>query len=105
MKAKEIRISEDLCKGCYLCVWACPRGVLEISKERNRRGIRLPVAVHLDKCVVCRLCEYRCPDFAIQVITEEDERKLEEVRSEELKWYDRIRKRDEILEKHGAWWL
>ncbi|MEM4475651.1 MAG: 4Fe-4S binding protein, partial [Fervidicoccaceae archaeon] len=58
----------SLCKGCMLCVEACPQGVLEESPSRvNSRGYALPEPLRLDKCTGCRLCEMLCPDFAIEV--------------------------------------
>ena len=35
----KLTFKEDLCKGCGLCVTACPKQILEISKTRlNRKG-------------------------------------------------------------------
>lgn len=92
----EIKISQDLCKGCLLCVWACPYGVLEAGRERNYRGVEVPVVANLEKCRACRLCEYRCPDFAIQVITDEDVEKLKEAEKIELRWYKRVELAEEV---------
>ena len=74
-RVNQIAVSDKLCKGCYLCIWACPWNVLEISEERNWRGVKKPVATKIENCRACRLCEYYCPDFAIQVILDEEEEK------------------------------
>jgi 2-oxoglutarate ferredoxin oxidoreductase subunit delta len=56
-----IKINEDWCKGCSICVEFCPCQVLVL----NRRG--KPEAVDLDSCTRCGSCVLRCPDFAIMV--------------------------------------
>ena len=60
-------ITKDLCKGCELCVHACPEGVLEMSTEINAKGYFFPVAAHPEKCTGCRYCLLVCPDTAIQI--------------------------------------
>jgi 2-oxoglutarate/2-oxoacid ferredoxin oxidoreductase subunit beta len=60
-------IEKDRCKGCELCVYACPKGVLEMSKEINAKGYFLPRAAKPDDCDGCRHCATVCPDLAMQV--------------------------------------
>lgn len=67
----EIKIDEDLCKGCGLCIMFCPQKVFERSEELNRKQVFPPKVVRGDKCTKCRLCELICPDFAIAVINED----------------------------------
>jgi len=63
----EVKISERFCKGCGLCVWACPKGVLEISSEANAAGIR-PAVPKVDvECTACLNCAVICPDAAVEV--------------------------------------
>ncbi len=56
----DIRIDENLCKGCSICADFCPTNVLEM------RGSVVAVK-DLEACTKCQLCDLRCPDFAIQV--------------------------------------
>lgn len=59
-------IDVDACKGCELCIDACPPHVLEMtSTEVNARGYRYPV-LH-PGCIACHLCTAICPDFVFQV--------------------------------------
>ena len=66
-KAEKIIINPHFCKGCHICVFVCPHGVLEVSDEVDNRGFFLPKVINLDACTVCKLCELQCPDFAISV--------------------------------------
>ena len=35
----KVTINENLCKGCGLCVRACPKGIIELSKAKiNAKG-------------------------------------------------------------------
>jgi 2-oxoglutarate ferredoxin oxidoreductase subunit delta len=55
----------ERCKGCGFCVEYCPKDVLVISEEFNRKGYHPPKVVKSGECVHCTLCEMICPDFAI----------------------------------------
>ncbi len=68
----EVRIIKDRCKGCGFCVEYCPKDVLVMSKEFNRKGYHPPEVVKQGECVNCNLCEMICPDFAIFSVAIED---------------------------------
>ena len=61
----EVVIIADRCKGCGFCVEYCPKDVLVMSEEFNRKGYHPPKVVKTGECVNCSLCEMICPDFAI----------------------------------------
>jgi 2-oxoglutarate ferredoxin oxidoreductase subunit delta len=61
----EVVIITDRCKGCAFCVEYCPRKVLALSTEFNRKGYHPPTMVKAGECVNCNLCEMICPEFAI----------------------------------------
>lgn len=63
-----VEINEDRCKGCNLCVVACPADVLSLQpKEVNDRGYHFAYAVQPEKCVGCGSCAAVCPDSCITV--------------------------------------
>ncbi len=58
-------IAVDQCKGCELCIPACPPGVLEMSLETNSMGFRFPKLK--PGCTACSACQLVCPDFVFDV--------------------------------------
>ena len=59
-------IDVDACKGCDLCIDACPPRVLVMTThEVNPRGYRYPVL--LPGCTGCKACSQICPDFCFEV--------------------------------------
>jgi 2-oxoglutarate ferredoxin oxidoreductase subunit delta len=67
----EIHIIKDRCKGCGFCVEYCPKDVLEMSEEYNKKGYHPPLVKRPEECVECHLCEMLCPEFAIYVTLKE----------------------------------
>lgn len=70
-----IKVKEDWCKGCNICIDRCPVDALEESDKLNRRGIRPPRLKKDNNCNYCRLCELICPDLAITVIPDKEDDK------------------------------
>jgi 2-oxoglutarate ferredoxin oxidoreductase subunit delta len=62
-----IAINEDRCKGCGLCVSACPRHAIEMAKEINRHGYFFARMTDKELCIGCKLCAMACPDTGIEV--------------------------------------
>ncbi len=70
MAAKgKIEINQKWCKGCELCVQACPFGVIEMSDDLNKYG-NYAVALNPEKCTGCALCAVVCPEIVIEVYKE-----------------------------------
>lgn len=66
-----VKILPELCKGCELCVSACPSGNIAMSSELNRNGYHPAIFTYngtRGPCSACGLCYWVCPDFAISEI-------------------------------------
>jgi 2-oxoglutarate ferredoxin oxidoreductase subunit delta len=63
----EIRVLEKYCKGCGLCVPACPKKILYLSEEVDRRGVHVVKARADIPCTGCLNCTTMCPDAALEV--------------------------------------
>jgi 2-oxoglutarate ferredoxin oxidoreductase subunit delta len=60
-------IDRELCKGCYLCIRACPVKVLERDETPNSTGTYPTKFVHAEKCIACGNCFEVCPDVCIEI--------------------------------------
>ena len=54
-------IDSDICKGCKLCIAACPTDVLVISEKLNSKGFHYAEYTG-EGCVGCGNCFYTCPE-------------------------------------------
>ena len=57
------------CKGCELCITACPQESLALSPRINGQGYHYAVLVK-DNCTGCINCALVCPDAVITVYRE-----------------------------------
>ncbi|MFW5756818.1 MAG: 4Fe-4S dicluster domain-containing protein [Tangfeifania sp.] len=55
------------CKGCELCVDACPENVLALHREVNNKGYHYSYMENPDACIGCANCGVVCPDTCITV--------------------------------------
>ena len=62
-----IEVNEEICKGCSLCVAACPMKILRLSEKINSKGYHPSEQFDPGKCTGCKLCAIMCPDIAIKV--------------------------------------
>ncbi len=61
-----ITVDVEICKGCELCITACPQESLELSGRINSIGYRF-VLLSKDNCTGCTNCALVCPEGAITV--------------------------------------
>jgi 2-oxoglutarate ferredoxin oxidoreductase subunit delta len=64
----KIIVDENVCKGCSMCVNACPLHLIGLDKSKlNRKGYHPAKLMEPEKCVGCAACATMCPDTAITV--------------------------------------
>ena len=74
-KAKgDILINIEKCKGCEICMNACPEDVIAMSKVVNQKGYLYAVKI-TDSCTGCTNCALVCPDAVITVYREIKQKK------------------------------
>ena len=67
----KVIIDEEFCKGCSLCINACPQHLLSIAKHVSKTSYHpAELADPESKCSGCGLCALVCPDAAIRVYRE-----------------------------------
>ena len=68
MKMAKLTFKTDNCKGCSLCVYACPKGILRIATDKiNKKGHHPAECTDMEKCIGCASCAMMCPDCIIKV--------------------------------------
>jgi NAD-dependent dihydropyrimidine dehydrogenase PreA subunit len=56
-----VKVVPELCKGCGLCIEACPPEVLKFHEKFNSKGYHY--AYYVDEgCTGCGVCFYACPE-------------------------------------------
>lgn len=54
-------IHPELCKGCGLCIDACPQDVLKFHEKFNSKGYHYAYYIG-EGCTGCGVCFYACPE-------------------------------------------
>ena len=60
-------VDKEKCKGCNLCVVACPTKTLALAKEVNGKGYNYSEMVNPEARIGCASCALVCPDSVITV--------------------------------------
>ncbi|MBR6654006.1 MAG: 4Fe-4S binding protein [Oscillospiraceae bacterium] len=64
----KITVNETYCKGCELCVNACPKHIIALDTSRiNAKGYHPAAQIEGSECSGCCCCAMMCPDVAITV--------------------------------------
>ena len=70
-----IEVNEMHCKGCSLCVTACPQEVIALDMENLTPKGYHPAHLIAEGCTGCVICAIICPDAAITVYRETPQKK------------------------------
>lgn len=65
-----IIVDTEHCKGCGVCVVACPFKVIDLAKQVNGKGYNFAEMANPDECTGCASCALVCPDSVITVYRE-----------------------------------
>ena len=60
-----IVVDTEHCKGCSLCVVACPTKVIELNPDVNGKGYHYAYMKNPEACIGCASCGLVCPDSVI----------------------------------------
>lgn len=64
----KVTFKEDVCKGCGLCVAACPKKIVVLAQDRiNAKGFHPATVTDMEQCIGCAFCATMCPDVVITV--------------------------------------
>lgn len=64
----KVEFLADRCKGCGLCVNACPQKIIKLhTSTLNLKGYHPAGVEEMDKCTGCTFCATICPDNVIEV--------------------------------------
>lgn len=64
----KVTFEKELCKGCGLCVEACPKKIIELAEDEiNEKGHHPARITDQSKCIACAMCAVMCPDVVITV--------------------------------------
>ena len=70
--ASKVKIDTERCKGCGLCVTACSRDGIVISKRSNKIGY-FPAQIDNNvSCTGCAMCALLCPEAVIEIYRDID---------------------------------
>lgn len=62
-----IVVDVEGCKGCGVCVPACPSDVIKLAVEVNGKGYHYAYMENPTQCTGCNNCAVVCPDGVITV--------------------------------------
>lgn len=63
----DVKVNEERCKGCELCIIFCPKQVLQLSVKFNSKGYHYPEFSDPESCTGCAICGRMCPEVALEV--------------------------------------
>ncbi len=68
----KVTFRTDRCKGCGLCVTACPKHIIALDEHNlNAKGYHAAGITDQAACIACAMCATMCPDLVITVEKED----------------------------------
>jgi 2-oxoglutarate ferredoxin oxidoreductase subunit delta len=71
-----IEVNDLYCKGCELCISACPQQVLSIDMDRFTPKGYHPARLSQEGCTGCGICAVVCPEAALTIYREAPQRSV-----------------------------
>ncbi len=66
----KIVVDTERCKGCGVCIEACPTQTIALSPQVNAKGYNYCYMASPEACIGCAGCAVVCPDSCIVVYRE-----------------------------------
>jgi 2-oxoglutarate ferredoxin oxidoreductase subunit delta len=64
----KVTFKNEECKGCELCVEACPKKIVMMRTDIiNNKGYHPAGIIEIESCTGCGFCAMICPDCVIDV--------------------------------------
>lgn len=63
----KVRVQVDRCKGCGICLAACPLGILQFTGQYNAKGYEYVRLTDEQGCKSCAICAEVCPEIALHI--------------------------------------
>lgn len=63
----KMTVNSSYCKGCALCIEACPKKIIKFSDKINAKGYHFAEVENQEACIACKMCYNVCPDVAIVI--------------------------------------
>ena len=63
----KLKVDISRCKGCHMCVHACPVKAISVVEKISKSGYQV-IEVDEEKCVQCGSCYKMCPDYVFEIL-------------------------------------
>ncbi|MGL4791128.1 MAG: 4Fe-4S dicluster domain-containing protein [Anaerotignaceae bacterium] len=68
-----IIFNQKECKGCGLCIAACPKKIISLNTGiTNDAGYNPASIADMASCIGCQSCARMCPDCVITIVKNDD---------------------------------